>query len=151
MNETKIFFQKLIDYHHHHNERFIQHCKTHIDALTPEILETLNHSVAAQVLWNQRILGDNNLDPNLWTNRDLSTIEDWESKHYKIACQILNENELNKEIHFTGSQGKQHMRSLEQILFHVLNHYTYHRGQLILQFKKAGLETISSDYIMYDV
>ncbi len=38
---------------------------------------------------------------------------------------------------------------IQDVLFHFINHSTYHRGQIAIQMKEAGLEPIATDYIFF--
>jgi uncharacterized damage-inducible protein DinB len=39
--------------------------------------------------------------------------------------------------------------SLEEILFHITNHATYHRGQMALGLKMLGKDVLMTDYVPY--
>jgi uncharacterized damage-inducible protein DinB len=45
--------------------------------------------------------------------------------------------------------GDTYTNSVQEILFHIINHSTYHRGQIMAQLRESGLEAISTDYIFY--
>lgn len=38
---------------------------------------------------------------------------------------------------------------IQQILFHIANHFTHHRGQIISDLRQNGIEPRISDYIFY--
>jgi uncharacterized damage-inducible protein DinB len=38
---------------------------------------------------------------------------------------------------------------IKSIIFHVINHSTYHRGQIASEFKQNGLDPMVTDYILY--
>jgi uncharacterized damage-inducible protein DinB len=63
--------------------------------------------------------------------------------------QLLNELELTQTVTYTIGSGKQFTNTVQEILFQVINHSTYHRGQIATAFKKAGIEPLSTEYISY--
>ncbi|QLH28398.1 MAG: hypothetical protein HWD63_02710 [Candidatus Parvibacillus calidus] len=38
---------------------------------------------------------------------------------------------------------------MKDIIFHIINHSTYHRGQIAMEFRQSGLEPLNTDYIFY--
>jgi len=145
----KTLLLELVDYHHHYNELFIAHCRSNKDKITDRTLELLNHSIAAQVIWNKRLLGDSTFDPGLWTNRALDKMQEWENEHSEITKKIIIDSDLSEVIKYSNSKAEVFENTIGDIIFHALNHYSYHRGQITLEFRKVGIEAIPSDYILY--
>ncbi len=140
---------ELNEYNHYYNEKIIGHCKENKTAITDKTIELLNHSVAAMVIWCDRIQGKSDWPKTLWTNKDLSIIETQELQYYQKVKMILSEKNTDELITYKTSQGIHHKNQMGVILFHALNHFTYHRGQITLEFRKAGIDVIPSDYILY--
>lgn len=137
------------EYQHHFNLVIIEHCKKHQTVISERTLELLNHSIAALVIWCDRINGIGKWHDSLWANRDLAKMENLEQKYYEEVKKILNEKNPNEVITFYDSKRTEYKNELNTILFHALHHFTYHRGQITLEFRKVGLEPIPSDYIAY--
>jgi len=137
------------DYQHHYNVLILEQCKKHKPAITDKTLELLNHSIAALHIWCDRINGIHKWDESIWANRDLFIMETSENKYYEEVKNILNQKKCNKVITFFDFKGIEYKKELNTIIFHALHHFTYHRGQITLEFRKAGLEPIPSDYIVF--
>lgn len=60
----------------------------------------------------------------------------------------LKEHALDKKILYRTSQGVQYENRIDEILFHLFNHSTYHRGQVVTLLKKEGFTPPVTDYIM---
>ena len=48
-----------------------------------------------------------------------------------------------------AKKGNLFENKIDDILFHIINHSTYHRGQIMMLFRESGLEPIFSDYIFH--
>ena len=63
-------------------------------------------------------------------------------RHSKTSCAGLNE-----KIEYRNSKGEPWSSRVEDILTHVLFHSAYHRGQVALEMRAAGLEPAYTDFI----
>ncbi len=90
----------------------------------PEDLAILGHILSAQTIWLLRCQGESLdrlpvVEPTVETMTEIS--ERW-LKHIK--------NHPDDIIHFHRTTGEAHSASMHEILLHVINHGTYHRGEL---------------------
>jgi uncharacterized damage-inducible protein DinB len=46
--------------------------------------------------------------------------------------------------------GDYYENDVEQIMIHLVNHGSYHRGQIALLMRQKGYEPINTDYITYE-
>jgi uncharacterized damage-inducible protein DinB len=58
-------------------------------------------------------------------------------------------DDLDAKIEYANSQGRVFQNSLFDILFQVLNHATYHRGQIAMEMRKNELQPANTDYINF--
>ena len=63
--------------------------------------------------------------------------------------RILDTIELSQPVQYVTGKGQTFSNSLHEILFQVINHSTYHRGQIATEFRQSGLEPLLTDYIFY--
>jgi uncharacterized damage-inducible protein DinB len=61
----------------------------------------------------------------------------------------LTENTLHAPLRYNGSDGKEFSMPLAQLLQHVVNHGTYHRGQVTTLLRQVGAETVSLDMVFF--
>jgi uncharacterized damage-inducible protein DinB len=47
--------------------------------------------------------------------------------------------------------GKALTLSFEEMFFHIVNHFTYHRGQIVMALKLLGKEVTTTDYVPYRI
>jgi uncharacterized damage-inducible protein DinB len=116
------------------------------------ISKTVFHIWDAEVIWLTRLKG--------------SSLTDWPSKSFngtkadmlhgliKNSTELLNyvkergEPFLGQTIAYKSIKGDSFESSVEEILFHVVNHGTYHRGQIITMLHGSGAkQMVSTDLI----
>jgi uncharacterized damage-inducible protein DinB len=61
----------------------------------------------------------------------------------------LTEDHLQAPLDYTDMSGNSYSLPLAQLMQHVVNHGTYHRGQVTTLLREAGAETISLDMLYF--
>ena len=114
---------------------------------------TLTHILAAEWIWLKRCQGVSPkalLDP-----KDFPTLESLREKWAELEQgqeQLLSEEtdeSLARIIAYTNSKGEQWAYPLGQIMQHVVNHSSYHRGQVIGMLRQLGAEVVMTDFLAY--
>lgn len=78
---------------------------------------------------------------NKWEN--LATID---RENYFTSLKIVGEVDLEKLMTYNNATGGQFTNKIKDLLFHIINHSTYHRAQLALLLREQGVEPINTDY-----
>ena len=128
-----------------------------VDALTEEqfasVRETLAHIAGVEWIWFQRCNGVNPrttpdwmIDPTRATLRaQLQAIErEWQS-----FIAALSDDDLDRRIDYVKIDGETGSRKLVHLLQHVVNHSTYHRGQVATRMRQAGGTPIGTDFLIF--
>ena len=128
-----------------------------VDALTEEqfanVRETLAHIAGGEWIWFQRCNGVNPrttpdwmIDPTRATLRaQLQAIErEWQS-----FIAALSDDDLDRRIDYVKIDGETGSRKLVHLLQHVVNHSTYHRGQVATRMRQAGGTPIGTDFLIF--
>lgn len=103
---------------------------------------TLTHLVGAEKMWLSRMLGTP--DKAMIKPPDVPTIGDvkttWEQTGFATAKFLSSMTDKRLQATFTMSTatGEQFTHSFAQALQHVVDHSTYHRGQVITQMRQMG-------------
>jgi len=106
-----------------------------------------SHVLNAQHIWAKRISGEKPLY-GVWDVHAKEKFESIAVENFKLIRAALSANALDKRILYSNSQGVQYENRLDEILFHLFNHSTYHRGQVVTLLKKEGFTPPVTDYIM---
>ncbi len=114
---------------------------------------TLVHVLSAEWVWLRRWKGESPtsmLDPVDFP--DVASIR-WRWKEIELECApllaALRSESLGDELHYESTGGEQFEQPLHEILLHVINHSTYHRGQMTTMLRQLGRTPPSTDLILY--
>jgi len=144
MNEKLI---DLFEYTHHFNKQMIQYISENRSAVDGKTISLINHTLNAQQIWNSRILGEKTFE--VWQISPFENLDEINDRNHAKSIEILNHYDLDKRIEYQNSKGTTFENSIFEMLFHAINHSTYHRGQINSLLKQNGLTPILTDYIFY--
>ena len=113
----------------------------------PEKASSLfSHVLNAQYIWACRILAKGP-QFQVWEVHETSTYTKISKTNFTMLAEILKTVDLEKEISYTNSRGESYRDLVKDILFHVFNHSTYHRGQIASLLKVHAIQPPATDYI----
>ena len=119
----------------------------------PSIGATLAHIVSTEWVWLQRWLGENPTAVPGWVSTaDLAELRvrltevERESERFLAG---LADGDLARAISYRTLSGQAHTDALGHVVRHVVNHSTYHRGQVATQFRQLGTTPPGTDFIAY--
>jgi uncharacterized damage-inducible protein DinB len=144
----KVFFNQLFDYNFFCNKKFIEECNT-MKKIPEQSTGLFSHILNAHHIWNARIQGKVPAF-GVWQPHPL---KDWGDIHYENQRNsfeiITNAEDFEERIDYENSEGRLFTNTLNDILFHIINHSTHHRGQILKDMRDNKLEPLSLDYIFY--
>jgi uncharacterized damage-inducible protein DinB len=117
------------------------------------VLGTLVHIYAADRVWLGRIQGNvpsRFLDPE--TDMHLAVLEnDWPALHqrWRQWAAPLDEDSVKNRLAYQDLKGNSYETPLWQIVLHVVNHATHHRGQVSGFLRALGQQPPPLDLIAY--
>jgi uncharacterized damage-inducible protein DinB len=109
----------------------------------------MGHIIGAERLWLARLTHEDPpvevwpaIERSNWTQAldELSAM--W--RRYEAT---LTEDRLSERISYTNSKGEPWMSTTGDILMHVVIHAGYHRGQIALELRRAGVTPPYTDFI----
>ncbi len=107
------------------------------------IYKTILHMWDAESGWWQRmrnhehiILPSQTFDPAMKDacNGLMHQSMQWE----ELVSELLDEEVLQGNLYYSNTRGEQFMQPVAQVVMHVFNHSTYHRGQLVTMMRALG-------------
>ncbi len=143
----KDFFKSLFEYTYHYNDKVIEALMHALSAPEKSIL-LINHTVNAQEIWNARI-EEKECGINVWELRPIDVLKEINKNNYEKSLDIIRTYDFDRIVAYKNSKGIGFSNTVQDMLFHAVNHSTYHRGQIATDFKNNGLTPISSDYIFH--
>ncbi|MFJ8268683.1 DinB family protein [Peribacillus asahii] len=154
----KEWTMQLFDYHVWANDRLIQHLKglpeavflNKVNSVFPTIAETFGHMIAVDELWYLRMKG-NSLQQI--ASKSFSTIEDTVKTstvlHNEIKDFLIHTEDVEDMAGYQNTKGDQFNNKIAEVVQHIVNHGTYHRGNIAAMIRQMGYEGVSTDYIFY--
>jgi uncharacterized damage-inducible protein DinB len=117
----------------------------------PSIFATLLHIVSAENIWQQRFAGAESVKP--LTKDDVPTYTALKAKWketedgFAKLLAVLTEKQLLEVITFKNSKGEPVSQLRWQALQHLINHESYHRGQITTMIRQLGGTPANTDLI----
>ncbi|KFF01567.1 DinB family protein [Chryseobacterium luteum] len=142
--------EKLIDlfeYTYHFNNEMIKIISENILKPDDKTISLINHTLNAQQIWNSRILNEKSFE--VWQINPFGNLNEINHQNYLKSVQIVENSDLDQKLTYQNSRGAKFENSIFEMLFHAINHSTYHRGQINAQLKQNGIEPVLTDYIFY--
>lgn len=119
----------------------------------PSVRRTLIHILASEWIWLRRWKGESPADmPAEWEALDLNGItEAWRAVDAERTHWIgqLTEGDLDRVIEYRNTRGEKCARPIWQMLRHVVNHSSYHRGQVTTMLRQLGATAVSTDFVWF--
>ncbi|MGF1635680.1 MAG: DinB family protein [Cyclobacteriaceae bacterium] len=143
----KDFFKDIFEYHFRINQRLIEQLIEIENILPDRTLSLISHSINAQQIWNARITNKDKL--GVHQKHTLQECKRLDQDNYSETLHILDNYELDKKLTYTTSKGIVFNSSIQQILYHIANHFSHHRGQIVSDIRQSGIDPIITDYIFY--
>ncbi|QEC67883.1 damage-inducible protein DinB [Panacibacter ginsenosidivorans] len=144
----KIDLGDTINYNYQCNHALIAAMQQQYERVPGNAIKIFSHILNVHRIWNCKI---DNRRPE-FTPWQIQRIDDFDfinQKNHSHTLAVAKENNGNREIQYMNTNGTMYVNYLNEILFHVINHSTYHRGQVAAAFRKAGLKLLLTDYIFY--
>jgi len=139
-------FRNLFSYNFQINRSLDDRFKSYDYQLDLEIIRLANHLLNAHQIWLDRINGKSSLK-SPWDDFPIETFAFRNQELHSLTMELPESKDLDEIISFKTFAGVRLEKKLSDILIHVVNHSTYHRGQLALLMRSHGLEPVPSDYI----
>ncbi len=149
---------ELYDYHAWSNEKMLQHVMTlpdgvftaKVNSVFSSIAETFGHIAAVDEAWFSRMKG--NQPPAIEAKR-FANVQEAQAYFGGLQTQIrqfLSEQEdVEKTVEYRNTKGQRFENTIAEIVRHIVNHGTYHRGNVAAMIRQLGHTGVSTDYIGY--
>lgn len=141
----KIFYKDKFDYDLVANLKMI----TVIENCNNEyILKMMSHVLNAQYFWNHRIL-QRDFEYGVWDIHSPNQLKNLAQDFNTTTNLIIDKLDLNDLLNYKTIKGVEYSNSINDVLYHVLNHSNYHRGQVIKELKTLGGELPDTNFISF--
>jgi uncharacterized damage-inducible protein DinB len=158
---TKKDFQILYDYNRWANACVLEAAaKLTAEQFTRDLAnsfrsvrDTLVHIMSVEWIWLRRWKGTSPKsfhDPSDFPNVE-ALLANWaeiETEQMDFVNSMSDES-LGKMVAYVNTKGETWTYPLWQMLQHLVNHSTYHRGQITTMLRQLGAEPATTDFLVY--
>lgn len=128
--------------------------KNEVVSSFPSLYHTVLHLYTAEHNWWQRLqLAEHILSPYdhfTGTFAELAGLLLDQSKRWEQWVAGANDRQLMHVFAYQTLNGDQYKQPVWQMILHLFNHGSYHRGQLVTLLRQAGVEKIpGTDFIVF--
>ena len=126
---------------------------TEIGGSFPSLRATLEHMLAAEVVWLSRWEGHSLGEPPEYSGcRDAEALRSiWKAFWWRqfAFLNAITDEDLTQPVMIRTRTGIETVQSLRDTLVHVVTHSAYHRGQAASQIRQLGGKPVGTDYFIY--
>ena len=144
----KSLFIDLFEYCHHSNRELATYLLAREDKVSERAVKLYNHILNAHHLWNNRI-SPGQAPVGVWEIHPGEKWHELDRLNFETSIKILESKDFEYGVKYVNTKGIAYTNNVREILFHVINHSTYHRAQIAADLKQSGMEPLVSDYIVY--
>ena len=122
-------------------------CFKEYDVPLPQAELLFSHTLNAQHIWISRIKGIK----STYDRFHMHNVNEYEFLHRQNISslkELLEHADLEQMIQYDNMDGETYTNKIGDIFLNVINHSTYHRGQIATQFKRHGITPPATDYIV---
>jgi uncharacterized damage-inducible protein DinB len=117
--------------------------------LNPKIETLFSHLLSAQKVWLNRCTNQAVM-VNIWeTTTNTKELMEQNNQQWQDFLDKLNDTDFDQIITYQNFSGIQFETKLSDILTHLINHGTYHRGQIVQLIKPEREILPQTDYILW--
>ncbi|MEQ9297753.1 MAG: DinB family protein [Cyclobacteriaceae bacterium] len=150
MNSKK-YFRRLYTYNAWANEMLYSYLRE--GAYQNKKIDVLfSHITVSQILWHNRITGQEKPKWGLFDTIPTHILLELNQKSNKAWQEVVlgtSKSGFKEMISYVDTEGRSQHTQLRDILTHVANHGTHHRGQIVAWLRAEGIAPPALDYILF--
>lgn len=129
-----------------------------VNSSYPTIAQTFSHIYVVDVLWLQVLKGIDMKEAleasiALLERTNSYSVNEFVNSFKELAIQyedwISNQKDLEQKINLNNPWSGARETAYSEILFHVANHGTYHRGNITTMLRQQGYASTMNDFALY--
>jgi len=106
----------------------------------------------AEWLWLERWKGSSHSGPSVEKFADLAAVHArWNEIEADLRGFVrgLSAADLDRVVHYRNTKGQEFSNPMAHMLQHLVNHGSYHRGQVTTMLRQLGATPVATDLIAY--
>jgi|SRR5579871_2707269 len=120
------------------------------------LYKTVYHVWGATNIWWRRLHKEKNITapPDNFSGsiKELTAAWKRQDEAWLSWITLVEEDVLTENLQYKNLKGVEFEMPLYQVIHHIFNHATYHRGQIVTMLRQVGTENIpATDFIFWEV
>jgi uncharacterized damage-inducible protein DinB len=140
--------RELFEYNSNCNQQVIELINSNPDTCPQKAVSLLHHTLNAHHIWNARIKGIAS-QFGVWEIHASEQLHLIDKDNKSVTETIILHSQFVSSVSYQNMKGETFTNAIVDILFHIINHSTYHRGQIQSELKNVDISPASLDYIFY--
>ncbi|WP_338469593.1 DinB family protein [Niallia sp. XMNu-256] len=121
-----------------------------MNSVFPTIAETFYHIFRGKRIWFKRSLPHLVMDESITDFHNIPHAKESFVKLHNILIEAVHDHYENLDvIVYQSPKGNTFQNQFHEIIFHLANHGTYHRGNIAAMIRECGYKGTSTDYIQF--
>jgi uncharacterized damage-inducible protein DinB/transcriptional antiterminator Rof (Rho-off) len=137
-----------MDYNYWANKLMLDTLDNH-DYLPHQVISWMSHIFNAHDIWNKRIQPTEVSHYDVW---EVHPRDQWAAINEEIhrsSYEILGRRSPSEIIKYNSTADYEYRHTISDIVYHIVNHSTYHGGQIVYEMRREGLVPVSTDFIRF--
>ena len=134
----KAFFLDKFEADFRSNQQWCALLEDNEGDLSDFAISSFSHIVNVHHIWISRISGLK-IESHTWDQLPLEFLEKLCQENYLKTVDYLEKEELNNTVDYQSEEGANLSKTDVDILYHILNHTTYHRAQIANNLRNNGI------------
>ena len=148
MTDLTNAYRQWFEYDLYANQKVLAVIEDHIGNLPDDTLKLFSHIIASHHIWNTRINGQKR-SYGVWERIAASDMGKALRDNMQDTLDIIANIPETDETVYENSAGIRFKNNVPDILFHVLTHNHYHRGQIARNLRENNIDPPETNYIVY--
>lgn len=144
----KAFFTDKFEYDYLSTKKWCEHIEQHEDDVNEFIRKAISHVINVHHIWISRIHGKE-IESHTWDRLPISHWISLAQDNYRKTIDYLEQLELTEKINYHDEEGVKLEKMTIDVLYHILNHSNYHRGQIAREMRILELTPPTFNFIAY--
>ncbi len=144
----KSFFLEKFEYDFYASKNLIEHIEQQESFVSSFVFKSFSHIINVHHIWLSRLKGSK-AESHFWDELPLFYFQKLLEANYTETIDFIERIELENKINYHSSEGVEFTKSINDVLYHILNHSNYHRAQIIMDLKNNNLTVPSFNFITF--
>lgn len=144
----KSFFLEKFEYDFYASKNLIEHIEQQESFVSSFVFKSFSHIINVHHIWLSRLKGSK-AESHFWDELPFFYFQKLLEANHTETIDFIERIELENKINYHSSEGVEFTKSINDVLYHVLNHSNYHRAQIIMDLKNNNLTVPSFNFITF--